>query len=478
MIGVALVASIAACASTQKQSRPATPEAQGVESGALADAIDVAVKQNLPIHELLVARHGVTVLDLPFAPFPEASRHDIASVTKSITSLLIGAAVQAGALRDTNVTLAELFPLVDAEHGAIRVADLLGMQSGMDCGFKGGEAELRAMMASANWTDFALSLPMRSKPGTQMGYCSPGYHLLSAIITRVTGTSAADFARRVLFGPLGITDIYWPADPQGVTRGWGDLQMRAADLAKIGQLLLRGGEWNGKQIVSREWIKWSTTQHVQFRGNDYYAYGWWTHPDAPAGFYEAIGRGGQRLSILPSKELVVVITAGGFEPGALGGHLLKSVASDTTLRPQAEANARLARSVQAARTRVTESPSNYVAACADSLYAMKYKVEPNPLGIQSFTLRPGVFRLQLTDRSLDLPVRSDGRFETAKQPIDEILPMSRGVWKPPCEFVLELDLLGKVDFYTLAIKFQGETAEVQFSERTGLMRGSVQASAR
>jgi CubicO group peptidase (beta-lactamase class C family) len=457
------------------------PELQGVESGALADAIDVAITQHMPIHELLMVRHGAIVLNTPFSPFPDGSRHDIASITKSVMSLLVGIAVQSGALRDANVTLGEVFPGTDAPHAAIRIADLLGMQSGMECGFARGEAELRAMKQSRNWVDFALHMPMRGAPGAELGYCSPNYHLLSAILTRVTGKNAAQFAGDVLFSPLGITDVYWPSDPQGVTHGWGDLQLRAADLAKIGLLMLRGGVWNGTRIVSREWIRWSTTPHVQYRANDYYAFGWWTHPDAPPGFFEAMGRGGQRLSILPEKDVVVVMLGGGYEPGLVGAHLVRAVESEAPLPPVAESRARLARSIYAAGTRVIDEAHDLRPACADSISERAYRVDANSLGLQTFTLhvrhaRDGTIHLELPDRSLDLPVRADGRFAAAKQAVDGIEPMSRGFWKAPCTFTFVLDLLGKIDHYTLDIAFSGGAADVSLDERTGLMREIVHAT--
>jgi CubicO group peptidase (beta-lactamase class C family) len=485
VFGLAL--SIDGCAPphTSWQSPPtglfaSAPELQGVEVGALADAVDVAVNQRLPIHELLVVRHGAVVLDVAFNPFPAASRHDIASVTKSIMSLLVGIAVHSGALRDANVTLGEMFPRIDAPHAAIRIADLIGMQSGTECGFARGEIELRAMKQSSNWVNFALHIPMRGTPGAEVGYCSPNYHLLSAILTRVTGKSAAQFARDVLFRPLGITDVYWPSDPQGVTHGWGDLQLRATDLAKIGLLMLRGGEWNGTRIVTRDWIQWSTTAHAQYRGNDYYAFGWWTHPDAPPGFFEAIGRGGQRLSILPEKDVVVVMFGGGYEPGVLGTHLLRAVASDLPLPSEAESRARLERSAYAARMRVIDEAHNVRPACADSISERTYRVEGNSLGLRTFRLdarqgRDGTIHLELADRTLELPVSGDGRFTTVTQAIDGIQPMSRGYWNEPCSFTLVLDLVGKIDHYTFDIAFSSGGAEVAISERTGLMREIVRA---
>jgi len=449
----------------------AAQSAKSVDPGALADAIDVALKQDLPIHELLIERGGERVIDLTFAPFPKRSRHDLASVTKSITSLLIGAAIHAGALRDANVTLGEVFSGLDTAHGAIRVADLLGMQSGMDCGFGRGEVELNAMKRTRNWIEYALHLPMRGAPGQVTAYCSPNYHILSAIISRRTGMSEAEFARKTLFVPLGIKDWYWPSDAQGITHGWGDLQLHARDLVKIGELMLHQGQWRARQIVSPAWVKWSTTAHSHYKGNDWYAYGWWTHPDAPPGFFEAIGRGGQRLSVLPSKDAIIVIFGGGFEPGILAEHLFRSVADVAT--PTEESTRRLDTAIRAAQTRPIGAAGNGVADCAKPAIGRTYKVASNSLGLQEFSMGCGTLRLQLADRMLNLPAKP--AFTLAARPIDGIVPMSRGRWVNAKEFLFELDLLGKVDYYALDITFADRSATLTIRERTGLMSETVAA---
>jgi hypothetical protein len=184
---------------------------------------------------------------------------------------------------------------------------------------------------------------------------------------------------------------------------------------------------------------------------------------------------------VPSKDALVVMLGGGYEPGVLGGHLLKSVASDTVLSPVTQSTTRLARSVNAARTREVDEPRDYVPACAEAISGRTYRVESNALGLQTFRLdrrADGAMHLQLADRGLELPMRKDGRFAMAKQPIDGLIPISRGYWKAPCTFTFVLDLLGKVDHYTFDITFEGTGAAVTLVERTGLMRETVQAANR
>jgi CubicO group peptidase (beta-lactamase class C family) len=421
-------------------------------------------------------RHGVTVLDATFAPFPAGSRHDVASVTKSIMSLLIGAAVYSRLLRGGDVRLGELIEGLDARHGAITIADLLGMESGLECGYGAGETELREMLRRADWIQFALQLPMGRMPGEEFSYCSPNYHILSAVLTRVSGMSAAAYAQRTLFAPLHINDVYWPADPQGITHGWGDLQLRPRDVAKIGELLLHDGVWDGRRIIGSDWLRWSTTPRVQSPGGDWYAYGWWTPTGAPSGLFEANGRGGQRLSIWPAKDVVVVMAGGGFEPGVLGSKLLESAAADSALTPRTpNARQRLNSALRAARQRRVDWSASDVPPCREAIAAGPFRLSSNYLGMTEFMLHEDAITLRLPDRSLRLPLRSDGRFARVNERVDGIETIARGRWEQPCRLLVEWDLLGKIDHYTMNLSLTDNAATVNISERTGLINETATA---
>jgi CubicO group peptidase (beta-lactamase class C family) len=155
--------------------RESTPESQGLSSSILADALLDARECGIPVHSVLVVRRGVVVLDASFYPFTPGSRHDVASITKSITSILVGATVNSDKLAFTT-RMVDAIPSVprvsDTRRDHITVENLLGMQSGFDCGFGRSERELVAMKAAANWIAYALQMPMRTEPGTEFGYCS------------------------------------------------------------------------------------------------------------------------------------------------------------------------------------------------------------------------------------------------------------------------------------------------------------------
>lgn len=460
-----------------------TPESQGFSSALLADALLNLRDRRVPIHSLIVVRRGVVVLDASFYPFARGSRHDIASITKSVTSVLIGAAVSIGQLSFTK-RLPEVFSSAaapaDQRRDRITVENLLAMQSGFDCGFGRNERELVAMKESTNWIAYALQMPMRTEPGTEFGYCSPNYHLLSAVIQNASGLREDEFARQVLFGPLGISESGWPRDPQGVTRGWGDLQLQPRDLARLGFLYLHGGQWEGRQIVSPEWVARSTTPRVRYGDRSLYGYGWWTNTDAPPGFFEARGRGGQRLSVWPEKDLVVVMLGGGYEPGNVGALLVRALVGDTALAPRAEDAERLANAIALVASPPAPLPVSR-STLEDAISGHTYSIEANSLGLQRFSITfheddDAVARLELRDQTLLLPVGLDGRYRIADQAIDGIHPGTRGTWRTPSQFVLELDLIGKIDHYTLGMTFADNSVSIELSERTGLMRETLQGT--
>lgn len=165
---------------------------------------------------------------------------------------------------------------------------------------------LYQMWDSQDWVQFMLDLPMEAAPGDRFEYCNGGSFLLSAILTERTGMTGLEFAEEHLFGPLGITDVAWPMNPQGITIGWGDLRMLPHDMAKIGYLMLRNGQWEGEQIIPARWVAESTRKHLPATLQDGYGYQWWVDD---SGFYMALGYGGQFIFVVPEENLVVVFTS-------------------------------------------------------------------------------------------------------------------------------------------------------------------------
>ena len=205
------------------------------------------------IDSVLVTRHGRIVLEASYAPFRAGLKHRFYSATKSVTSTLIGMALADGRLDSTDHKVVDFFAdrtianLDDAKK-AITVQHLLDMTSGLAWqeGVNGGAESYIAMARSPDWQQFILDRPMATPPGSRFYYNTGNSHLLSAILGKVTGRSTLDYARERLFGPLGIDDVLWRVDPQGVSNGGNDLYLQPRDMAKIGYLWLRGGAVGGQ----------------------------------------------------------------------------------------------------------------------------------------------------------------------------------------------------------------------------------------
>jgi len=270
-------------------------------------------EQDYDIDSVTIIRNGYMVADATVYPFQPDSRHIIHSCTKSIISALIGIAIDEAHIESIDQPILDLFPErtvanLDAEKKVMTLEHVLMMASGWECrdSYLYRWHGLHEMEQSGDWVQFMLDLPMAEVPGSRFEYCNGGSFLLSAIIQETTGTSAAEFAEAHLFGPLGISDVLWPSNPQGITIGWGDLRMRPHDMAKIGYLYLNKGQWEGQQIVPAAWVATSTRKHISATLQDGYGYQWWI---ADNGVYMALGYAGQFIFVAPEKALVVVFTS-------------------------------------------------------------------------------------------------------------------------------------------------------------------------
>ena len=294
--------------------RTSTPEEQGMDSEMLADMLETIEEQDYDIDSVVVVRNGYVVVDATVYPFQPGSRHIIYSCTKSVVSALIGIAIDKGYIKGVDQPVLDFFPgrtaaNLDANKEAMTLEDVLTMSTGLECrdSYLYRWRGLNQMRQSQDWVQFMLDLPMAEEPGTKFEYCNGASFLLSAIIQETTGMTALAFANEHLFGPLGIIDVEWPSSPQGITIGWSDLHLTPYDMAKIGYLYLNEGLWNGEQVVSAEWVRASTREHISAKTlQDSYGYQWWIDD---AGIYMALGYSGQYIVVVPDKDMVVVFVS-------------------------------------------------------------------------------------------------------------------------------------------------------------------------
>jgi CubicO group peptidase (beta-lactamase class C family) len=461
--------------------RHSSPEEQGIDSETLASAFDYVRDHRTPIHSLTIIRNGYVVLDAYFWPFQAGQVHDLASVTKSVTSTLVGIAIGKNAIK-LRQPLASVFDSrkienLDERKARVSIEHVLTMTSGLDCDAGRGEITLSLMRKSADWTQFMLDLPMRDEPGSRFEYCSGGMHLLSAAITSTTGLSALDFARRELFDPLGIGKAVWPTDRHGISYGWGDLRLEPLDAAKLGYLWLNNGRWEDRQLVPREWMSAAVRVQTRLARNDpKYGYGLWILPERQPPLFEAVGRGGQRISVAPEKNVVVVFTGGEFEPGDIGAFILRAIKSNQPLPENPSAAARLTAAAKAAAT--PPRPVPFMSPLAKAISGKRYTLEENSLGLKSFVLsftgtEVAQLWLELGDRSDPLrPVGLDGVPRlSADGHLGSPVAVSGG-WESDSTFVVTYNEISNINTYRFRLRFAGDYVDVDVSERSGVIPSS------
>jgi CubicO group peptidase (beta-lactamase class C family) len=278
---------------------------------ALADAARAA--SELPrLRSLLVSWRGELILEHYAAGVRPARHANIKSASKSVVAALVGIAIDRGLIKGVDEPIVRFFPELqkdpDARKRRITVGDLLTMRSGLES-TSGGQ--YGPWVRSRNWVRYALGRPMVSDPGTSMEYSTGTSHLLSAILTRVTGMSTWQFAGRALFQPFGVRLAQWPRDPQGIYFGGNEMLMTPRQMAAFGELYLNGGRANGRQVLPAEWVRTSCEPRTVSRWNpdQGYGYGWWIRDFGGRTACFAWGYGGQYIFVFRELDLVVVTTS-------------------------------------------------------------------------------------------------------------------------------------------------------------------------
>ncbi|HEX8662633.1 MAG TPA: serine hydrolase [Beijerinckiaceae bacterium] len=315
----------------------ARPEDEGLDPGPLCGlAVRLAAPDRPNLHSVLVARHGRLVFEHYAAGEDERwgrplgrvehgpdDLHDQRSVSKSVTALLAGIAVGRGLLPGIDGPVMDFFPeyadLRTPERGRILVRHLLTMSPGLAWEEEqrpyGDPLNSAALMArSPEPYRFVLEQPVVAPPGAQYNYNSGATALLGKIVSKAVNAPLEEFARTALFEPLGITALEWGRLRNGdVGAAWG-LRLRPRDMAKIGQLVLNEGVWNGRQVVPAAWVREMTVPRITGQGTFLYGYQWWLGRSFANGrelrWAAAVGLGGQRIYVVPDLKLVAVVTAG------------------------------------------------------------------------------------------------------------------------------------------------------------------------
>jgi CubicO group peptidase (beta-lactamase class C family) len=251
-------------------------------------------------------RRGRLVFERYYHGATADQQRNVFSVTKSVVSALVGIALRDGDLRSLDQRLVDFFPeklerSTDEGVRTITLRDLLTMTAGY---------RSEQVFATDDWVRTLMNRPLASVPGVTWAYDDGSAHLVSAVLTKATGTSVESFARRKLFGPLGIRPGLWTSDGQGHSLGSTGLHLRPRDLLALGRLYLQNGKWHGRQIVPASWIHTSTATQTSIPGGYAYGYLWWVNTGPHKGFL-AQGARGQIVAVYPRYDVVIAITGAG-----------------------------------------------------------------------------------------------------------------------------------------------------------------------
>jgi CubicO group peptidase (beta-lactamase class C family) len=342
---------LAACGLAPASARPlqtgdgwqtASPASVGLDARQLDRAAARIRNGTYPnVHSLLIVKDGQLVFEEYFpgyawsyageqfrgrlVDFDRDTLHNLASVTKSFTSALVGIAIDQGYIDGVEDRVFDFFPgyaqLREDAKDRITLEHLLTMRSGlewneMEVFYDDRQNDLIQLFYVPDPVEYILAKPIVSEPGTDWYYSGGNTNLLGEVIRQATGQRMDAFAAQTLFAPLGITDYEWDQLNAGVIHASGNLQLRPRDMAKFGLLYLNGGLWKGQRIVSRAWVEASTRAHTPTSWGGGYGYQWWLRTSeagsqAVDAFYAA-GWGGQYIYVMPALDMVVVFTGGNY----------------------------------------------------------------------------------------------------------------------------------------------------------------------
>jgi CubicO group peptidase (beta-lactamase class C family) len=404
---------------------------------------------NPGIRSVTVVRHGAVVLDTRIPPFARGDRHDIHSCTKSVLSALVGIAIDRGDLPGLDTRVLDFFPGYEIAHRdagkrALTLGHLLTMSAGLktEDSYLYNWAGLGRMRASQDWAQYILDLPIETEPGTHFEYSNCASQLIAIILQEATGQSAEAYAREHLFGPIGIVDYVWEGSGPDDSWGYSGLSMHPLDMARLGYLYLRGGEWDGVEVVPADWVQNSTSLQItagtMAKG---YGYQWWVDDD----MFMMQGYGGQFVYVLPALDLVVVFTGAlpqqrYFAPRSLLSNYIEgAVIADHAVSANPAAAARLDSLVQVIG-RETREPLRPMPDVAQVVSGRTFEFTENKMGLRRLILHFS-------------PGSSDQSWAW------------RGRWVNGETFILEQEAIGKVLRRRVTLDFQGDTLSFEAHDR-------------
>ena len=409
----------------------------------LAEGLEKLEKKGVAIDSLLVIRNGVIVLDAYFAPYDGSFPHDLASVTKSFTTTLIGIAIDQGII-DPDRTVVSYFPgrtiaNLDARKAQLNVWHLASMANGMESGCMSDDGgTLDRMRANPDWVQASLDRKMVSAPGKKHCYDSPGMHILSAILQDTTGHDRVRLRPCQPVRAVGHRGILLGDGSAGLHQRLGRPAPEAARCRQAGLALAAARQLGWQQVVSADWVDASINAHSVTWGDDY-GYGWWLIP----GGYAAAGRGGQSVRVFPATNTIIVTTAHGIDYSQVDAVVSPAlVDSDKPLPANPAGAAQLDAVVARLQQETGAAAARLSPATASRVSGKTFVFAPNDVGIEQVKVDfsdpdVAVMDLVLGGQSMTWPMGMDGRFRP--NPLGAGL---RAYWEDEQTMVMEIFDIG------------------------------------
>ena len=476
-----LTLALASATSLSAQSSAAlprsTPERQGIASSAILGFVQAADTSVDAMHSFMLVRHGHVVAEGWWGPYDAQTPHVLYSLSKSFTSTAVGLAIAEGKLSLDDEVL-KFFPddapqQPSANLRAMRVRDLLRMNTGHQTEPSFINAA-DSTMRDATWVKRTLAHPVPFKPGTHFLYNSAATYMASAIVQKVTGQTVLDYLRPRLFAPLGIERPTWVASPQGISAGAYGLSVRTEDIARLGQLYLQKGRWNGRQLLPAAWVEEATarqTSNGSSPRSDWdqgYGYQFWR---SRHNTYRGDGAFGQYMMVIPEYDAVVAITSGVRDMQSVMNLVwdkLLPAMSAQALPEDAMARRALAAKLTGLRVKYAAGQTN--SPIAATISRQWYELTANERGIQAVSLDLDARAPALVVRTAAGETRTAMGFNAwAKNPggfangIERILSVpaqpaiaASGAWTSDSVFTVKL-VARETPFYsTLRFRFDGD----------------------
>ena len=466
--------------------RTSTPEEQGMDSEKLVKLLEWIENDGADFHNLLVIRHGYVVLDASTYPFKTSQPHWMSGIACSTVSALTGIAIDQGYIKSVDQSIWDFFSKettanMDAKKEAITLAHLLTATPGLGL----GQNMYKLTADDQSWVQYMLDQPMMFAPG-QLCLFSDGFpHLVSAIISKATGKSAFEFAQPNLFGPLGMTNVSWWADPQGVSEGCDGVAWSAYDLAKLGYLYLHHGEWDGQQIVSPGWIETSTSPLVDMHSPPtFLGYLWANSKCGTRNDYSCYAASGVGISlwVVPDLDLIVVVTGYYADSRSVmvNIYIVPAAQSDSALPPNPAAQETLQAKVDVFANPVpaaVPAPPDPQAQISGQTYAL----DKNDMGwtslMISFGEQEALLTLEIQGRRLELPVGLDGVFRVSSaglpgdvplwRPVSDVPLALKGTWEGSLFVITARDVLGALNG-EFKLHLSEDTLKISVAGKAGL----------